>query len=202
MADKNTTDKYVDYINKHILQSIDYSELQKSYGTDMSYAKTVLNKLHDAMVKVYGSEQFDEYDGDDGVVIIPGIIRGRESGKMCVVLLDIDLYSSGEHWGTTFLCEYGVINQNQVYSKTADSAELRKAIAPYSVYDYCYTAEIPDDIHIDKTRMPEDIKSVLRNFRNHAGEKPSVIKQIRETEKVPEEPKRDKQTSKKNEPEH
>ena len=202
MIEKNKTDIYVDYINKHILQSVDYSELQKSYDTDMLYAKTILNKLHDAMIKVYGGEQLGEYDGDDGIVIIPGIVRGRESGKMCVVLLDIDISSSGEHWGTTFLCEYGVVNQNQAYSNKANAAELRKAIQPYGSYDYCYTAKIPGDIHIDKARLPEDMQSVLRDFRNHNGEKPSVMNQIRETAKDSEESNKNKQTKKKAGPEH
>jgi len=202
MIEKNKTDIYVDCINKHILQSVDYSELQKSYDTDMLYAKTILNKLHDAMIKVYGGEQLGEYDGDDGIVIIPGIVRGRESGKMCVVLLDIDISSSGEHWGTTFLCEYGVVNQNQAYSNKANAAELRKAIQPYGSYDYCYTAKIPGDIHIDKARLPEDMQSVLRDFRNHNGEKPSVMNQIRETAKDSEESNKNKQTKKKAGPEH
>ena len=200
MEDKNKTDQYVEYINKHILPFIDYFELKKSYQTDMVYAKGALNCLHEAMVKMYGSEQLDENSGDGGIVVIPGVVRGKESGKICVVLLDIDISSSGEHWGTTFLCGHGVINQNQAYSKSPDAAEFRKAITPYTPYDYCYTAKIHGDIHIDKFLLPAEIKDVLKDFRNHTGEKPSVLDEIRDRVKTPKEPVKDKKTSKKSEP--
>ena len=97
MDGKTNTDQFVEYINKNILPFIDYTALQASYDTDMAHAKGVLNWLHKAMIAEYGSEHLDEYDGDEGFVVIPGIVRGRETGKICLALLDIDLSSSGEH---------------------------------------------------------------------------------------------------------
>ena len=163
MSDTNNTDQYIEYINSHILPHIDYDKLQASYDTDMVYAKGVLNRLHTAMVKVYGSELLDEDDGDDGAVVVPGLIRGRETGKMALALFDLDLLSSGEHCGTTLLCKYGVVSQ----SKDIGNPELRAAFKAIGVYDYCYTASIPGDIHINKNRLPEEMKSVLNDFSNH-----------------------------------
>ena len=169
MESNNNTDRYIKYINDRILPFIDYPKLQASYNTDMVYAKGVLNRLHEAMAEVYGSEQLDEDNGDEGFVVIPGVLCGRDTGKICLALLDLDLSSSGEHWGTAFLVGSGVISQSEAYSKDGGeaAAEMKKAIAPYGSYDYCYTAEIPDDIHVSTDRMPEALLDVLKDFHNH-----------------------------------
>ena len=213
MNEKNKMDQYIDHINSHILPFIDYYQLQESYGTDMLYAKGILTRLHEAMVSVYGGIELNEMDGDDGFVTIPGVVRGRESGNICIALLTLDLSSSGEHWETSYLCKYGVISQSG--SGIADNnsvlkAEIKETNAAYLPYDYAYTAVIPDDIHIEKSRLPKAIKSVLNDFLKHraelqfeddaaqnnyepscstdesefaAKEKPSVRDQIRESEK-------------------
>jgi len=97
MNDKHKADQYVEFINDRILPHIDYAKLQESYNTDMAYAKGVLNRLHEAMVTVYGGARLDEDISDDGFVVIPGIVRGKQSGNICLALLDLDLSSSGEH---------------------------------------------------------------------------------------------------------
>ena len=111
MKRKNTTEQYIDYINENILPLIDYGRLHTSYRTDMVYAKGVLNLLHQAMIKVYGNEYLDMHNGDEGFVTIPGVIKGTKTGNICLALLDLDLTSSGEHWGTLFLCKYGAVEQ-------------------------------------------------------------------------------------------
>jgi len=163
MSEKNTTDQYIENINEKVLPFIDYGRLQASYGTDMVYAKGILALLHDEMVKAYGGEYLDEENGDEGFVVIPGVVRGKETGNMALALLDLDLSSSGEHWGTSFLCKYGVISQSGDFESPAGK-EIRKLIGNY---DYCYTAAIPGDIHIDKAKLPKELKSVLEDFRNH-----------------------------------
>lgn len=42
MSEKNGIDRFMEYINNHILPFIDYGSLQVSYDTDMVYAKGVL----------------------------------------------------------------------------------------------------------------------------------------------------------------
>jgi hypothetical protein len=172
MDEKNRTDQYVDFINSCILPFIDYSKLQASYDSDMVYAKGVLNRLHTAMVTIYGTDTLDGGDTGDGFVIIPGVVRGRDSEKMGLALLRLDLSSSGEHLATDFLCRYGVISQDLAnVSRTNNNddvllSEAKEIVATYLPYDYCYTAVIPDDIHVGKTGLPEEIKAVLKDFRN------------------------------------
>jgi len=163
MSQTNTVDQYIEHINSHILRFIDYSRLQKSYETDMVYAKGVLHRLHEAMVDSYGSERLGMDHGDEGFVVIPGIVRGMESGNVCLALLDLDLSSSGEHWGTSFLCEFGVVPQG-----VGDNERAGKIMGDrIGSYDYCYTATIPNDIHVEEMRLPADLKSILKDFRNH-----------------------------------
>jgi len=204
MSEKNKTDQYVEYINKHILPFIDYSKLQDSYNIDMAYAKGVLTRLHEAMVEVYGSDRLNEFDGDEGFVVIPGAVQGKESKNVAIALLDLDLSSSGEHWGTSFLCHYGVVSQ----SGDMKDPERESVMKEIGSYDYCYTAAISGDIHVDNNRLPEELKDILSDFRNHRAvfqnereEKPSVLDKIREAEKAQKEPKKDKPSQKKTGPE-
>ena len=170
MDEKNRADQYAGHINSRILPFIDYTELQASYASDMVYAKGILNRLHEAMVEIYGSERLED-DGGDGFVLIPGVVRGIDSGKMCVALLELDLSSSGEHWGTSFLCEYGVIGQDGIEKVSNNDAvlkaEITEIVSKYLPYDYCYTASVIGDIHINWNRLPEEIKDVLKDFHNH-----------------------------------
>lgn len=226
MDQKSKPERYADYINNYILPFIDYSALQASYVTDMVYAKGILNRLHNAMLTVYGSERLDERDGDEGFVLIPGVVRSRETGKMGIALLQLDLSSSGEHWGTDFLCKYGVISQDAIHSGSnngrALASETRKIIAAYVPYDYLYTAKIQDDIHVNMGRLPEDLKRVLEEFRNHHAalrfehetlaadeaaldggspdNRSSVLGHIREAAKAPKEPPKDKPSQDKSGP--
>jgi hypothetical protein len=160
LAVKGGCRRYIELLNSEILPFIDYQRLNKSYETDMAYAKGILNRLHEAMVTVYGSNTLDEAND---FVVIPGVIRGRESGKMCIALLELDLSSSGEHWGTKYLSKYGVIDQSGSNSKPL-AKELN---ADYIPYYYGYTAVIPDDIHISFEGLPAELRMVLTDFRQH-----------------------------------
>ena len=158
---KTTTERYVDYIDKNILPVINYNRLQASYSSDMVYAKTILNLLHKAMVKIYGGESFELNSGDEEFVVIPGVVRGIKSGNMVIVLLELDLSSSGEHRETYFLCKYGVVSHND-NKNTPGSKYIRSMIG---AYEYCYTATIPDDIHVNYENLSKEIKNVLNDFR-------------------------------------
>jgi len=158
---KTTTERYVDYIDKNILPVINYNKLQASYSSDMVYAKTILNLLHKAMVKIYGGESFELNSGDEEFVVIPGVVRGIKSGNMVIVLLELDLSSSGEHCGTTFLCKYGAIPQDG----NKNDPEVQDIHSMFMPYEYCYTATIPDDIHVNYENLSKEIKNVLNDFR-------------------------------------
>jgi len=163
MDNKSTVDRYIDHINDHILPFVDYDRLQKSYATDMVYAKGILNRLHEAMVQCYGIDRLDMHSGDEGFVLIPGVVHGKESGNVYLALLDLDLSSSGEHFGTEFFCEHGVVSQ----SRDVDSPAMNAIWERIGSYDYCYTATIPGDIHIDKSRLPDKLKSIMADFHVH-----------------------------------
>lgn len=170
-ADESKADLYVDYINESILPRIDYGALQQSYETaDKSYAKGILNHLHEAMVQIYGAETLrPDYNQEmeENFVVIPGVVQGKKTGKIALALLELDLSSSGEHWGTSFLCKYGVLPQSGGKLPTDTAAPFVNAFIPY---DYGYTADIPNDIHIRRGKLPDGIKDMLATFKEHTAE--------------------------------
>ena len=167
-AARSKSETYIDMLNEKILPHIDYDELHKSYFTQgKEYAKGVLNALHEIMVEVYGGDTLTAtYEDDDNdFAVIPGVIQGMNTGRVCLALLDIDLSSSGEHCGTDFICGCGVIRQGD--------REVRKDVQDfvskwYMPYNYAYTAVIPDDIHVNIQKLPAGIKEMLADFRNHS----------------------------------
>ena len=165
---KNATERYIDFINENILPFVDYERLHTSYRTDIVYAKGVLNLLHEAMIKVYGDEYLDRHDGDEGFVTIPGVIKGTKTGNICLALLDLDLSSSGEHWGTHFLCKYGIVEQGIFEGQDKRITELVGNF--YQPYEYCYTASISVDHHVDEDTLPRELKSILSTFRKYNAE--------------------------------
>ena len=92
---------YVDYINRDVLNRINYARLQEDYQTEeKTYAKSVLNALHQGVMEVYGTETFDRDTLEEGFILLPGVLQSRENGNVCIALLELDLSSSREHWGT------------------------------------------------------------------------------------------------------
>ena len=123
-------------------------------------------------------------------------------------MLDLDLSSSGEHWGTSFLCKYGVIAQNGDRS----NPEVKEICSAIGSYDYCYTATIPDDIHVDNESLPAELAAVLKDFRKYKSEisrpsdkprknskKPSLLDGVKEAEKTIKENDKDNQPKNKKE---
>lgn len=123
-------------------------------------------------MKAYGGDTLHpDYDGDmvDNSVVIPGVVQGRKTGNICLALLELDLSSSGEHWQTTFLCGHGIIPQDGENLPRDITAPVVYSFVPY---DYCYTAKIPNDIHIRHDKLPDGIKEMLSTFREHTAELP------------------------------
>jgi hypothetical protein len=136
-----------------------------------------------------------------------------------IALLSLDLSSSGERWGTDFLCKFGVIPQDgytDVSRHGVQKSEAKKIISSYVPYDYAYTAGIPDDIHVDRGSLPDEIKAVLSDFGNHhavlqfehktltadeaalckaaGGERPSALGRLRQAAGEVKKPRKDKTT--------
>jgi hypothetical protein len=38
------------------------------------------------------------------------------------------------------------------------------------VYDYCYTAKIPGDIHVSHAKLPKELKAILHDFRDYTAD--------------------------------
>ena len=189
MTEKNTMERYAEYINKNIMPFIDYDKLQESYKTDMVYAKGILSLLHKAMVKVYGGEHFSRDAGDDGFVLIPGVLQSKNNGNICLALLEIDCHSGGEFWSAHYICKSGVVSQAD--ERQPQLLQLLNKL--YTPCDYCYTAVIPYDHHVDIDRLTKDIKQILNSFRKYEavltgapeknGNKPSLLGGMRDAEK-------------------
>ncbi|MEG0036490.1 MAG: hypothetical protein RR743_07500 [Oscillospiraceae bacterium] len=155
---------YVDYINRNVLPKINYNRLQADYETaDKAYAKSVLNALHQGALAVYGTETFDE-DAAGGYVLLPGVVQSKSTGNLCIALLELDLQSSGEHCGTDFLTHYGCIHQFEEEMPATVRTFLHDT---YGSYDYAYTMNLENDIHIDPRRFSPEIRELLDTFKDY-----------------------------------
>ena len=147
-------DKFYTRFNE-ILEDIDLVALENSCnGEDNSYAVETLKKLHEAFVEAYGTEMLKMYDYEE--VVVPGVAIGNKTGRVSLVLLALDLTSSGEHWGTEFLTSAGVITQGD--RNNPASKEVSEMFVPYT---YWYTPSIEGDIHADFEAMPPVVKELI-----------------------------------------
>lgn len=130
---------------------IDYERLWRSYDTeDMLYAKIVLYDLHEAARQFYGERLSCHSDLD--FAILPGVLQSKSTGKLCIGLFGIDLYSSGEHCSTFFLTRHGAVAQGDENESKEILHELSQIYGPY---DYRYTIPVGGDIHVREEEAPE-----------------------------------------------
>lgn len=148
--------KFIEKINE-ILQEIDFKLLNLSCNSrDYSYSATQLLKLHQVFEEVYGEGYVNE---NYGMVMMPAVVRGRETGIQTLALVTIDLEASGEHWGTTFFSPKGTLMQGYKHL----TAEEKQMINQYYVpYDYWYTPLVERDHHVNFTDMPEEVVNIRR----------------------------------------
>ena len=148
--------KYVNVINKDICPTVDFDSLK-----DEKTMKDVLSKLTKAFKDVYGTdtiyEGMSEIKEDGDFILAPGLVRSKKTGKVRIALLDIDVSSSGEHWGTTFFTERGIFSQNDKNL----SKEKEEILDEFIPYNYCYSISILGDIHIDTEDIHPDMKKIL-----------------------------------------
>lgn len=162
MAGKNLIESYFDKLNREILPGIDFERLDHSCNSpDNSYAAGVLKEMHKAFVEVYGTDKL-EYDGEHEFVCIPAVVRARKTGRLAVGLIDLDLESSDEHWGTRFFSSKGILEQGSERNNEKENAYIRESYIPY---DYWYTPKLDGDIHIDPGSAPEAVANLLSEAR-------------------------------------
>ena len=144
--------EYIDRVNNEVIPSIEWNNMKNSYMNEsMDVPEELLKALHEKFMEVYGTEYLDD---EYGFVTVPGIVKG-EDGNIYVALLDLDVMSSGEHWGTVFFTPQGIIEDRAV---NEDMLELRHQIG---VYDYWYTPELERDHHVDWSKCPDEVKEML-----------------------------------------
>ena len=146
---------YLNEVNREVLHGFHWLGLKQAYQNhDYEPVKQLLKKLHDAFLRIYGTDRLDEsYD----FILAPAAIRVRSTGEIYAGLVELDLSSSGEHWGTSFITPCGVFNQGD-QSHNEQQREYVNSLIPY---DYYYTPDIIDDIHVDKENIPDDIREML-----------------------------------------
>lgn len=154
----NKSELYITKVNQ-ILQTVDFKILDKSCNSDdKTYAKDILDRMHKALIDVYGTDYFDWRCGD--FVDVPAVIRGEKTGYVSLGLVNLDLQSSGEHWGTYIFTENGVLDHGEKATKV-DQILLNNRYIPYQ---YWYTPYIPDDHHVDFDNMPEEVKAIIGGY--------------------------------------
>ena len=140
-----------------VLKNVHFVRLECScMSPNKSYAGEVRKQMHSAFVKTYGTDYLD--NGSYGFVSIPAVICARNTGKLCLGIVTLDLESSGEHWGTEFLTPYGVVSQGDPDTNADIQQYIRDNFIPY---DYWYTADVDGDIHAGVDEMPEDVQSLI-----------------------------------------
>ena len=151
---KNRT--YIEAVNE-ILAEVDFSKLDESCnGSHSDYAKNVLVRMHNELVKVYGTDVFDEWNCE--LIDAPAVIRSHNTGRTAIGLVTIDLESSGEHYGTAIFTELGVLQQGARTLTEEEKTYLKKNFVPY---DYWYTPIVEGDIHVTKYNMPDCVRCLI-----------------------------------------
>lgn len=154
MDNEKLLEEFTTYFDREIFPKIDWSRLGASYKTaEKDYAKSVLKEMHDKFCEVYGTDTIE----DEYFVVAPAVMKVRETGNVFIGLVQLDISSSGEHWGTDFITPYGVFN---VEDEELNEKQ-RDYVHSFIPYDYYYTINIPDDIHVDMDSMPDDVRDML-----------------------------------------
>ena len=102
-------EKYLEACNKH----------------NTEYPSELLGMFHQAFVSVYGNNPITQADTE--WIICPAVLRSKATGQILIGLVELDLSSSGEHWGTNFLSHTECTTQMRIVS-----AKYRNICARFS----------------------------------------------------------------------
>jgi len=145
-----------------ILMVTDLDKLDKSCNSlKQEYAKEVLKKLHNAFVETYGAIYLTSYAFD--FIDVPAVVRSIQTGHIGIGLVSLDLSSSGEHYGTSFITPIGVINHG---SGDLDEEQRNYMSNTYMTYEYWYTVDIEVDNHVNFNNVQPKVASLLSSCRD------------------------------------
>ncbi len=146
-------DQYLEKVNKEVIPCIEWVGMKNAYKySNMDVPTDLLKMLHEKFVETYGSN----FVGSDmGFVVVPGLAKVAD-GSIYPVLLTLDTVSSGEHWETTFFTPNGVLNSD------SEDQNVRNTTQAFCPYQYWYTPEVEDDIHVDWDHCPTEVNAILK----------------------------------------
>ncbi len=152
---------YIEKLNKDILPKLDFEKLHESCNSlDKQYAKEVLKSLHDAFIQIYQTDYLTDREFE--FVLVPAVIKAQKTGDVSIGIVTLDIESSGEHWGTIFFTDKGLIDDHdESFSKT----EREYIDTNFIPYDYWYTVDVKRDHHVDFENVPEEISEMLNYCR-------------------------------------
>ena len=152
-------DKYIKKLNHDVLDKFDFDKYGEALEKqDLQELTNALKILHDAFLEVYGTSCIDE---DYEWILLPAIIQSTKNGLLTIGLVVLDLESSGEHWGTTFLTKQGTFDFDN-----EDSPEMKRTMREQWIpYKYYYTVDIPCDIHVSPEDYPPEIQQMLNTCK-------------------------------------
>jgi hypothetical protein len=147
-------------LDKEVFPKIDQEKyLEACNKGNIEYPAELLGMFHQAFVSVYGNNPITQADAE--WIICPAVLRSKATGQILIGLVELDLSSSGEHWGTNFLTPYAMYNPD----------EDRIGIIPkymhevFGSYDYYYTPDIPGDIHVNWEHCPQNVREMIDDVR-------------------------------------
>lgn len=159
MDNEKLLEEFTTYFDSKIFPKIDWARLGASYQTvEKDYAKSILKEMHDKFCEVYGTDTIE----DEYFIVALAVMKVRETRNVFIGLVQLDISSSSEHWGTDFITPYGVFN---VEDEELNEKQL-EYVRSFIPYDYYYTINIPNDIHVDMDVIPDDVRDMLSYCNN------------------------------------
>ncbi len=149
---------FTEYLNREVLSSVDWEKLNT-----LKYLKELLKQMTDKFCEIYNANELD-YDME--FVLVTAVIRVCESGNLYAGIVQLDLTSSGEHYGTDIFTSYGVMN---IDNEELTEKELKYVLSLHP-YSYFPTIQYPGDIHVDWSRCPKEVWDIIDYCRRDTQE--------------------------------
>lgn len=146
--------EFIEKMNTKLLPKVSLEKLKMFQDAgDTWYVKAILKTMHDIFCETFGGDYVNE---DMEYVTVPAVIKGA-NGKIYPGLVDLDVSSSGEHYGSGILTPIGMI-EHDGSGLSENQAKLLSEIIPYQ---YWYTPYIERNHHVDFDDLPADVEEIL-----------------------------------------
>ena len=119
--------EFIRKLNKDIFPQVSLDKLKVFQDSnDTWYVKSLLKAMHETFCEVFDG---DYVNNDMEFVTVPAVIKGA-NGKLYPALVDLDVSSSGEHYGSSILTPIGMI-EHDGSDLPPNQAELLREIPSY-----------------------------------------------------------------------